>query len=266
MDIHSVKLVYFSPTQTTEKVLKAIAKGISVPDVGSIDMTGPDSRIEAGISDDHTLYIFGAPVYAGRVPALAVKRFAQIRGNGAPAVAVVVYGNRAYDDALLELRDLLGQNGFTPVAGAAFIGEHSFSDSKTPIAKGRPDPEDLEKAAQFGASLADKIKAIDRPDRQGQLQVPGKLPYQPYGAASGIPPVTDNEVCVRCETCVDSCPTGAIRLDDVIVTDAVLCIACCACVKNCPNGARTMEAPRVQKVAQWLHTNFQARKEPELFF
>ncbi|MBN1665351.1 MAG: 4Fe-4S binding protein [Deltaproteobacteria bacterium] len=201
----------------------------------------------------------------GRLPALAVKRFTQIQGNGSPAVVVVVYGNRAYDDALLELRDLVGQNGFTPVAGAAFIGEHSFSDSKKPIAKGRPDPEDLEKAAQFGASLAAKIKAVDRLSDQAQLQVPGKFPYNPHAVPGGISPVTDNEMCVQCGTCVDSCPTGAVRLDDVIVTDAALCIACCACVKNCPNGARSMQAPGIQKVAQWLHANCQARKEPDLF-
>jgi ferredoxin len=124
----------------------------------------------------------------------------------------------------------------------------------------------LEKARRFGASLADRIKDIDCPDGQAQLHIPGKFPYQPYGAASGISPVTDSNLCAQCETCVDVCPTGAVRLDEVIITEAALCIDCCACVKNCPTGARMIEAPRIQKVAHWLHTNFQNRKEPDLFF
>ena len=40
-----------------------------------------------------------------------------------PAVLVVVYGNRAYDDALLELSDIATGAGFVPLAAGAFVGE-----------------------------------------------------------------------------------------------------------------------------------------------
>jgi len=265
VEIKTVKLVYFSPTQTTEKVLKTTAKGMGIRDVRNVNLTFSDASSRSRTAKDHDAHIFGAPVYGGRLPALAVKRISQIKGSGTPAVVVAVYGNRAYDDALLELRDLVRQNGFVPVAGAAFIGEHSFSDAKTPIAKGRPDRRDLEKAKRFGASVIDKLKDIDRLDSQPPLHVPGKFPYQPYMAPSGISPETDSTLCSLCEACFNVCPTGAIRMDNEIITDAALCIVCCACVKECPNGARMIEAPRIQKIAQWLNANCRDRKEPEIF-
>lgn len=38
---------------------------------------------------------------------------------GTPAIAVCVYGNRDYDDALIELKDAIEANGFKTVAAAA---------------------------------------------------------------------------------------------------------------------------------------------------
>ena len=46
------------------------------------------------------------PVYAGRVPALAVERLKGIKTSGVKFVIVAVYGNRAYEDALVEMQDV----------------------------------------------------------------------------------------------------------------------------------------------------------------
>lgn len=46
------------------------------------------------------------PVYAGRVPALAVERLKGIKTSGVKCVIVAVYGNRAYEDALVEMQDV----------------------------------------------------------------------------------------------------------------------------------------------------------------
>jgi hypothetical protein len=121
------------------------------------------------------------PVHAGRVPALAVERMRAIKGMGRPAVLVTVYGNRAFDDALLELRDLATELEFVPVAGAAFIGQHSFSTPEFPVAQGRPDMADRDRAAAFGRHVRDKLAGISNEAELRnlpELRVPGNFPYR----------------------------------------------------------------------------------------
>ena len=92
-----------------------------------------------------------SPVYSGRVPAVLIDCIDQFEGDGAKAVVVGVYGNRHYDDALLEAADLLGERGFKVIAAGAFIGEHSMAPR---VGAGRPDADDLAVAAQFGHDVA----------------------------------------------------------------------------------------------------------------
>ncbi|MGW8195616.1 MAG: flavodoxin family protein, partial [Desulforhopalus sp.] len=138
MNINKVWAVFFSPTRTTKKIVEAVLSGIAGNNVGTYDLTYSAEGIGREFHDDE-LVVFGVPVYAGRVAPLAVERLAGVRGNKSPAVLVVVYGNRDYEDALIELRDLAEKASFIPVAAAAFIGEHSFSSEDFPIAQGRPD-------------------------------------------------------------------------------------------------------------------------------
>lgn len=52
--------------------------------------------------------IFGTPVYAGRVPNKVLPMIQGLfQGNDAFAVPVVTFGNRNYDNALIELRNEL---------------------------------------------------------------------------------------------------------------------------------------------------------------
>ena len=52
------------------------------------------------------LVLFGVPVYGGRIPSPAVQTLRRMQGSRTPAVLVAAYGNREYDDALLELADI----------------------------------------------------------------------------------------------------------------------------------------------------------------
>ena len=127
-----IHTLYFSPTGTTEKIVTGIAQKIAENDGGSgtvspIDFTLPESRKKTYSFDKDSLVIAGVPVYAGRVPNVLLKFLNTLSGNQATAVAVVLYGNRDYDDALIEFKDILESNGFHVVAVGAFIGEHSFS-------------------------------------------------------------------------------------------------------------------------------------------
>ena len=100
MNIESVKLVYFSPTGTTNAVVRAIAQGINHENVEELNITRPAARIQPLQTSEKELLIVGVPVYMGRVPALLTDWLHAIRAHNTPAVCVVVYGNRTHEDAL----------------------------------------------------------------------------------------------------------------------------------------------------------------------
>jgi ferredoxin len=265
MDIDGIKLIYFSPTRTTKRVLEGIAAGIPGGAVEHLDLTPPAARTREFAPLHDELAIVGAPVYGGLIPIDAMCRLRRLSGNDTPAVVVAVYGNREYEDALLELRDLVMAGGFRPVAGGAFIGEHSFSNAVTPIAVGRPDAQDLQKAMAFGRMVRDKLRGVQALDEVAPVAVPGKLPIKKREGPWRAPPVTKAGVCTLCGECAEVCPTAAISVAGVVVTDGRVCISCCACVKSCPMGARVMEDARAIRSARWLSTECSERKEPEVY-
>jgi ferredoxin len=266
MNFDSAALVYFSPTQTTKKVLESIVHGLQVERVEHLDLTPPSSKAQGVAELRAELAIIGAPVYGGRIPLEAAHRLQRIKGHNTLAVIVAVYGNRAYEDALLEIKDIVASAGFVPVAGGAFIGEHSFSTDALPIAPGRPDAEDAERAAAFGKMIRDKLSEVRTLAELSPLHVPGQSPYRERPQDLGqIAPISQETLCAECKTCIRVCPTAAITWQDKAVTDVNACILCCACVKACPTGAKVMDHPRINKSRDWLSKNCSVRKEPEIY-
>ncbi|MFO7559171.1 MAG: 4Fe-4S binding protein [Desulfobacterales bacterium] len=265
MKIQSVKLIYFSPTRTTRKVLEGIAKGLPVDQTEPLDLTNPKTGKQAFEEIHDELAIIGTPVYGGRVPVDATVDLKRLKARQTPAVVVVLYGNREYEDALLELKNIAMETGFKPFAGAAFIGEHSFSSDAAPIAAGRPDADDLKKAMEFGDVLWKQLGRVASIDDIFPVQVPGNFPYKERMKAFTISPITREAICTACGTCAAVCPKEAIVIEDTVMTDVNACIACCACVKNCPTQARVMEDPIILQKAAWLSANCHERKEPQLY-
>ena len=265
MNFNAVRLIYFSPTKTTQKILEGIAQGTEVGTVELLDLTPSESKTLDLSEMQDELVLLGVPVYGGRVPLEAVPKLQRLRADRIPAVIIVVYGNREFEDALLELKDLARESGFVPIAGGAFIGEHSFANDTTPIANGRPDTKDLIRAREFGLKIRGKMKDIESIDEVSQLAVPGNSPYKKRRKWAEISPSTQSDPCTLCKTCASVCPVAAVTVEETVETDKLACILCCACVKNCPTGARVVEEPVLIQMAQWLSTNCQTRKEPEIF-
>lgn len=265
MDVESITRVFFSPTETTARIVDRIARGIDPGVVGRIDLTPPGNGRGEVVQLYDELAIIGTPVYAGRVPAEAVRRLQRIKGDNTPAVVVVVYGNREYEDALLELRDTVSALGFQPVAGGAFIGEHSYSSETTPIAPGRPDEEDMDSAKRFGASIKAKITRLHTFDDMPELRLPGNYPYIERDHPPAMAPVTVESLCTLCSECAAACPTAAIAVETSVETGKQACIRCSACVKRCPSGARKWENARIEQIRKWLSENCRRRKEPQIF-
>ena len=274
-------LVFFSPTHTSAKIARAVGDGIGMGRRMETDLTLDESADPIEITN--ALTVIAAPVYGGRVAPVALKRLKRLKGNNAPAILIAVYGNRDYEDALIELRDTAVELGFTPLSAGAFIGEHSYSTTNMPIAAGRPDASDLQIAFQFGQDSLKKLKektAVTSPELQaacklkslgGKLSIllssffiKGTSPYKIVQAGKPACPVC-TEACFVCGECVEVCPTHAISISkdgSKIETDVNRCIKCCACVKECPNEARIFHTP----FAAILHEKFNTRREPELFF
>lgn len=264
------KLVYFSPTGTSKRTAEAVAKGLGT-EFDRVDLTLPDSETKKHSFKSDELTVIAVPVYSGRVPLTAVMRLKKVKGRQGPAVLIVVYGNRAFEDALLELKDIALEQGFRPIAGAAFIGEHSFDTPETPIATGRPDEADLDKAEAFGEQVKVKLGLGEVPE----LEAPGHRPYRENSdwnkryeereKADLLSPETNPETCILCGTCARVCPTAAVIVTGSVKTVKTDCIVCTACVKKCPTGARHWEHEDVKKAAMWLYINHGERREPESF-
>lgn len=253
-------LIYFSPTKTTRKIVEQIAAGLNSHDVEHYDLTRVDGMVDLRLEDG--LAIIGIPVYAGRVPEVFLKRIEGVSAAGIPAVLVALYGNREYEDALVELRDVAHSKGFAVIAAGAFIGEHSYSTAEQPIAANRPDEADLQKAKEFGARIGEKLQGAVA---MATPQIPGNVPYRERLPLGGVAPETDRERCTLCGTCATVCPTFVIRVQKEVVTDAQNCVMCCACVKYCPENARALRHPIVNARREMLINNCSQRKEPACF-
>jgi ferredoxin len=252
-------LVYFSPTGTTRKVSESIAQGLGAKKVIHYDLTPADTRFKTVLTDG--VAVIGIPVYAGRVPELCLQRLQGITARHIPAVLVALYGNREFEDALVELRDLSVAKGFNIVAAGAFIGEHSFSTPTQPLAAGRPDAEDLTMAEQFGKRVAVKIQGGD----YNTPSIDGNVPYRERSKLGGLTPETDSERCILCGKCAEVCPPGVITVSESVATNADGCIMCCACARACEAQARFFIHPRIEEKRAMLQKNSSIPKTPEIF-
>lgn len=252
-------LVFFSPTHTSAKIARAVGEGIGMGRRIETDLTLDEGTSPILIND--ALTVIAVPVYGGRVAPIALQRLKRLKGHNAPVILLTIYGNRDYEDALVELRDTAVELGFTPLSAGAFIGEHSYSRPNMLVAAGRPDADDLQKAEQFGRESLKKLQESTFP--LPSFFIKGNIPYKPLPAGNNATPVC-NDLCYACGNCIEVCPTHAIYLSadgSQIETIAERCIRCCACVKECPTGARIFDSP----FTAILHEKFSARREPETF-
>lgn len=229
----NIYAVYYSPTYTSKKNAVSIAKEFS-NDVTEVDMTILSKEPSVSEFTENDVVVFGAPVYGGRLYKGFAEKLKTLKGNKTPCVITTTYGNYDFEDALVEMKDIVESNGFVPFAGAATLGEHTFGK----IAIGRPDADDIKKNSDFAKKAVAKLKKGDL-----TLEVTGNKPYKDGGNGGKFRPLTDKNLCSNCGWCAENCPVGAISKEDTSVIDENKCISCFRCIKNCPRGAKNMDTP-----------------------
>lgn len=275
MEIEKIHAVYFSPTDTTKSVITHLAKCVTAllnkVSMEEKDFTLPSERMNIPDIRQSDLAIVGLPVYAGRLPNLLLNYLTAWKSNGAWVVPVVVYGNRSYGNALIELHDILVDGGFRPIAGAAFIGQHSFTAN---LATGRPDREDLEMAGRFAAEIVRRITALKKEEYAG-IKIPGQgAPdyggyYKPKGVDGEVvnflkaKPVT-TDTCICCKRCAEVCPMGAIDFENPSAVPGI-CIKCNACIKHCPVNAKQLTDKAYLSHVRFLENTCTLRADIEWF-
>ena len=251
----SVYEIYFSPTGGTKKVADILTREFA-KDIVSVNLTDRKTTPRSFVLSQDDIAVIAVPSYGGRVPVTATERLGAINGNGANAVLVCVYGNRAFEDTLVELQDTAKQAGFKVIAAVAAVAEHSIARQ---FAAGRPDAEDSQKLCEFAKQIGKKLSAKDA----SEPAIPGDRPYKKSGG-SGMVPKPAKE-CVKCGVCAKECPVGAIAPDDPKKVDEQACISCMRCIAVCPHSARRLNPVAMGAVGLALKKVCSDRKECELF-
>lgn len=239
---------YFSPSGGTKRAAELFAGLFG--DYETLDLGGRERAARHFGQDE--LLVLSLPVYAGQIPAVP-GLLDGLAGEDTPCVLLAAYGNRHYDDALAQMKDLMGKRGFRCVAAAAVITPHIFAPS---LGMGRPDEKDEAVLKELACKVQEKLAG----ESWAEAQVPGN-PCPAPKKAIPVPKDRDWDTCLGCAICAKACPTGAMDLSSLLWEDSK-CISCMACVSACPTGALGFSAAQL---AEKLTANFTARREIETF-
>ena len=272
MQFKTVWAVYYSGCGSTRRLLRGMAEAageaLMLP-VRELDYSRPEAREKSYCFTQTDLVFWGSPTYAGRLPNVLLPFLrGNFSGGGAAAVAVVLYGNRSYDDALKELCEVLAGNGFLAAAGAAVTAEHAFAPV---LAHGRPNAEDRAAAAEFARKTALTLRGREHPI---PVTVPGREPIGAYYTPLGLDgeparflkakPKTDPEQCTRCGLCAAVCPMGSIPREEPTECTGI-CIKCQGCIRECPAGAKYFDDEAFLSHRAMLEQNYIRRRENEFY-
>lgn len=252
--------IYFSPSGGCAKISNIFCKtacGAASGAAHTIDLlnhipTEPISFTENQVA------VFTFPVFGGRLPTPVPKLLANLHGQNTPAIVMVAYGNREYEDSLRELADLVSKAGFSVVGAAAFVARHSIFPQ---VAAGRPDTGDVDRIKKFAMLCLQKLKK----QPPAAVSLHSDEPYRDIPEMPRPVKPTGNHQCIKCGICAAICPMQAISADNPRKTDFDKCIACTACTYACPQNARGLRNPLYKAAAMAFEKKNRESKQPVWF-
>lgn len=248
--------IYFSPTGGTKKVADLISGQFDF-ETTEIDLSNSMEDFSKFTFSEKDLCIIAVPSFGGRVPMAAMSNIKKLKGNGSKIILVATYGNRAYEDVLLELKDTLTTLGFFCIAAIASVTEHSIMHQ---FATGRPDLQDKEELIKFSDEIKEVLK---HGEVTKDLCVPGNNPYKEYKVIPLVPQV--RQECKKCGLCATKCSVDAISKDNPMLVDKEKCISCMRCVAICPSKSRSVNEESLLAISKKLENACSERKMNELF-
>ena len=260
MKIKTLNLLWFSASSTTKKVIELIANELDIEERDEYDIANRHLMSDNNL-DSNDLLLIGMPVYGGRVPHVAISSLLKLKGNNTPAIIVCVYGNRNYDDTLLEMKTIISKNGFKVIAAGAFIAQHSLFPK---IGANRPDKRDKDKIIEFAQESKNILSKIRNTDSIEDIFVKGNIPFKKKKKVPFLPK-TNSGKCSKCRICYEACPVSAISYRNPANVEKS-CISCARCITVCPENARYFGGLLYYFVEKNFAIAYHSRKKPELFF
>lgn len=248
------RLMYFSPTHTTRKVLYEVIKGFGAVEINETNLTFDNPLENTGdirkIKEE--IVFIGCPVYGGHLYKPFREFVKQLSLENKRVVIVLLYGNAGVFHAKNELIYLISSKNAYVLGSGTFVGEHSFSVNGVEVASGRPNEKDLKVAFEFGIKIKETI--VEGNEKKMRFckyhqsiidKIVDKM-HVHTGKKFFTFPSTNQYTCTKCNKCIDVCPKKCIDLN--YITNENKCIVCMACVKYCPTQSRKtkMKSPLIK--------------------
>jgi ferredoxin len=278
MEIQSATTICFSPTGTTKRIVQSVVKGMNIAVKQQIDLTVPQARQKAPPRLAGEILVIGIPVYGKGIPKILTSYLAGLEGEGRPAVLITVYGNLDEGTALPDLYTLVKKLAYVVVGAGSFVGEHTLSTDEMPIAKGRPNAQDLLQATQFGQLILQKVRkasnwheiSVEIAQPQADCVDPILNRLKESGTQNEgtrrftRTPFADMRVCNQCGVCARMCPMCAIDPHTFRI-DERLWFHCFSCVKRCPKNARKIIYKPKFLVTKFLRAHNTVENAPKIY-